>query len=310
MKDMPWRKRWRWVFLALSFLALGWTAALLWQAWPGLQVHLPQLRKRWLWASLGCMLLSGYLGFESFRIIVLRLKPALYGRLHLAHLYFFAQSMKHLPGRVWGVAYQSMVGGDASPAEWIGANVLYMFFSTGFAIWVATLLLACMHGLLSGAAVALAGLAIYAFGWNPRPLGALLDLLRTFPWRAIDRLCDAVQPMLAANRVFKLQLLLLFALSWLCYLSAWAALGTAWPGLDADDGILLCAYYTIAWAVGYLSVVTPSGLGVRELVFTLLAQRFPADAIAAMAVFGRAGLLIVDVVFAILFAPFRGEKRA
>lgn len=307
MKALAWRQRLRWVFVALSILALSWTVALLSQAWPGLQANVSQLRKGWLWVSLACMLLWGYLSFESFRLVFLQLKPGLYGRLRLAHLHFAGQLMKHLPGRVWGVAYQATMGGHATLAEWVGANALDMIFSTGFAIWIPLVVLGFVHGYFWGTAVAFVGIIVYFLGWNPRPLGALLGLLRKLPLRVIGRLCDAVQPIVRVESAFKARVLLLLAVNWLIYVSAWASLATAWPGLNASDGVVLCVYYIAAWLAGYLSVATPSGLGVRELVFTLLAYRFSKDVIVAMAIFGRAGMLTVDVVFAAFFGLFRGK---
>jgi uncharacterized membrane protein YbhN (UPF0104 family) len=66
----------------------------------------------------------------------------------------------------------------------------------------------------------------------------------------------------------------------------------------------MCAYYMVAWFVGYVSLLTPSGLGVRELVFAWLAKDFPPDAVALMAVVGRVSLLAVDLALGLAFAPF------
>lgn len=308
MSDTPWRKRWRWLCLVLSALALAWTVELLWRAWPELRANLPRLHARWLLLTLVGNVVSGYLGFEAFRVLFQRMKPEVYGRLRLAHLYFTAQLMKHLPGRIWGVAYQSSTGDRASLAEWVSVTVAYMVLTTGFALWVAVTVLGFVHAVGLGWLALSAGLAVYVGGWHRRPMTVLLAQLRKLPSRAFTRLGDALLPFVDVKTKYKMLVLALFAANWLVYLVSWAGYGLAWPGLTATDGIQLCAIYTVAWLAGYLSLVSPSGIGVRELVFVLLAHRFPADAVAGLAVFGRAVLLMTDVLLGALFSPFHPER--
>lgn len=305
MSDHSWRKRLRWLFVPVALMALVWTVGLLWDSWPELHANLPRLRIRWLVLTLVGNTIAGYIGFEAFRALFVHMKPGVYGRLHLAHLYFTGQLMKHLPGRVWSVAYQSATGGRASLAEWVSVTAAYMLLTTSFAMWVAATVIGFMFGLGWGILALAAGLLLYLGGWHPRSLRALLALLRRLPGRVFAGLIDALQPFTASSTRFKFHVLLLFAASWLAYLLSWIGYGLAWPDLNASDGIFLCALYTVAWFVGYVSLISPSGLGVRELVFVLLAHQFPADAVAGMAVFGRVTLLGVDVILGVLFAPFR-----
>lgn len=308
MNDTPWRKRWRWLFVVLSAVALAWTVALLWRAWPELRANLPRLHVGWLLLTLVGNVASGYLGFEAFRALFQRMKPGVYGRLHLAHLYFTGQLMKHLPGRIWGVAYQSSTGERASLVEWMSITVAYMVLTTGFAVWVAAIVLGFMLSAGWGWFALIAGLAIYVAGWHRRPLTTLLALLQKLPGRAFTRLGGALLPFVDVDTNYKRRVLVLFAANWLVYLVSWGGYGLAWPDLTAADGIQLCAIYTVAWLAGYLSLVSPSGIGVRELVFVLLAHRFPADAVAGLAVFGRVALLFADVLLGALFSPFHPAR--
>jgi len=295
------------VLLALS--ALAWTVWLLWGALPALRANLPRLKLGWLSLTLLGNVVSGYLGFEAFRALFNRMRPGLYSRSLLAHLYFTGQLMKHLPGRVWGVAYQSATGHKATLAEWVGVTTVYMALTTGFALWVSASVLGFMHGLSWGVLVLFAGGATYGLLWRARPLTALLNLWCRIPVKVLARLCDALRAFADVDTRFKRTVLCWFTASWLVYLLAWASYGLAWPGLASADGIWLCALYTIAWFVGYISLFSPSGVGVREMVFVLLAQRFPPDAVAGMAVLGRVTLLLVDVLLGTLFAPFRSSFR-
>ena len=93
----------------------------------------------------------------------------------------------------------------------------------------------------------------------------------------------------------------LFLLSWLIYLGCWTGYSWAWPGLSPIDAVWLCAFYTLAWFAGYISLITPSGLGVRELVFIALAKDFPPDIITGITISGRIILLLVDLIFGLFF---------
>lgn len=290
--------------MPVAGLSLAWTAWLLADAWPALQRNLPLVHWPWLGGTLLLNVLSSYLAFEAFQVLFKRVQPTSYGRAQLAHLYFAGQLMKHLPGRVWGLAYQAAQGRRASLAQWVAVTTVYMLLGMVLALWIAAAVLGFMRGWAQGLVVTLIGLLAYGLGWQSRPLNALLSLSRRAPWPLVHRLGDALRPFADADAALKLQVLLWFVVSWMVYLLAWAGYGMAWPSLEAVDGVWLCAFYTLAWFVGYVSLVTPSGVGIRELVFVLLAHRFPPDVVAGTAVLGRVMLLCVDLVLGALFLPF------
>ena len=125
MADTTWRQRWRWLFVPIALVALAWTVWLLWGSLPDLRRNLPRLKVGWLLLVLLGNTISGYVGFEAFRVLFDRMRPSAYSRVRLAHLYFIGQLMKHLPGRVWGVAYQSATGQRASLAQWVSVTAVY-----------------------------------------------------------------------------------------------------------------------------------------------------------------------------------------
>jgi len=308
MRPESTRKAWKWLCIAVSVLALIWTAGLLWKAWPAISLALPRLHVSWLVLALIGMAVSAYLAFEAFLELFREISNRSSRRLHVAHLYFTGQLMKHLPGRVWGIAYQATASRAASVAQWLSVNAAFMVLTTGFAVWVALAALGLMRAPVYGLIGFFVGLVAYVIGWHPRVLGFACNCLIKVRWRALHELGNALTSYVTSSTAFKLRVFVLFFLSWLVYLMAWAFFGVAWPGIGPGNGVLLCAFYTVAWLIGYLSLISPSGLGVRELAFVALAHKFPPDVVAGVAIIGRASLLVIDIAMGLIFLPFRKSE--
>ncbi len=90
------------------------------------------------------------------------------------------------------------------------------------------------------------------------------------------------------------------------YVGGWLLLGLAFAALAASVApvpfasvALLVGGYAFAWEVGFLSFVTPSGLGVKEgVLFVILALIFPAPVAAALTVLSRLWQTLAEVVSA------------
>lgn len=295
----------------VTALSLLWVAVLLARAWPMLAARADEIRIPLLALGFAFSLVSAVLTFEAFAIFVRRFQGRRLPFRELAHLYFIAQLLKHLPGRIWGVGYQWMSGRSAGTlGDWLSANVSHMAVATFFALWSAWLVLGFGHGPEWGLVAIVGGLLGYAGGWvllaHPLLQRWMALPLRQLGGNGLRVLHDAMQfPAAMRFRVF-----LVFCAGWLFLYLAWFAYGAAYPGLGGMGGVELCAIYMLAWFVGYISLVTPSGLGVRELVFAWLASESAGDAVALMAIVGRVSLLGVDVVLGLVFAPFAPRNDA
>jgi uncharacterized membrane protein YbhN (UPF0104 family) len=102
-----------------------------------------------------------------------------------------------------------------------------------------------------------------------------------------------------------------FVLVWVCYLSIWWAL-TQIFGILANINIwLLCASYALAWVVGYLAMITPGGLGVREAGFFALASPLMSlPELTFLAVFIRLWQILVESLMFVAFAFVKPEFGA
>src|SRR5690554_418028 len=220
-------ERWRWLSFPLAIGALAWTVWLLWDSIPLVLEILPKLHWVWLCFTLVGNLIAGYLVFEAFRALFEKIQPCTYPRFHLAHLYFTGQLMKHLPGRIWGIAYQAAMGNRASMVEWVSVTSVFMVLSTGFAVWVATTVLSFMFGFLWGVLALIVGAAIYFFVWQEKPLKFVLLILSKVP--LLKRLTLALEPFIAVDTKFKVTVGFWYIISWTIYFIAWMGYGMAWP---------------------------------------------------------------------------------
>jgi uncharacterized membrane protein YbhN (UPF0104 family) len=94
----------------------------------------------------------------------------------------------------------------------------------------------------------------------------------------------------------------------LYYAGGWALLGLAFGSLAASvapvavrDLPLLAGGYAFAWEVGFLALITPSGLGVKEAVlYAILLLVLPPPVAAAIVVLSRLWQTLAEVVSAAL----------
>jgi hypothetical protein len=231
----------------------------------------------------------------------------------VARLFFVAQMLRHLPGRFWGVMFLVNETLDEIPAiSMVRANIDFMFYSIAFNLLTAGLLVTAVTiDATSALLFAVLGTATLCFALQANLLGRIAARfspilpvrLRKYAGHAAAR---SQIPWTSAIIVS-----VLFVLVWLCYLSVWWALPKIFAVLDEVNIWLLCASYALAWVIGYVSMITPGGLGVREAGFFALASPLMGLAeLTFLAVFIRVWQILIEslmfVAFAFLKAPDTG----
>lgn len=299
-----WRERLRSLFFCLSLVSLLWVIYILWSSWPQLEHSLSIMSVPWALVALLGFNIGGYLIFESFYSLFSWRHPNTCKRAELAHLFFSSQLMKHMPGRIWGIAYQVLSVPSIKASEWLGLNLTYMAMAGFFATLTACTILLLQVNELAAIIIATLGVGLYFYPWSLSSFSGLMPLIKKASFKNLENITKPVFCYLEINQKTKVRISSFFISSWLIYYLSWGFFGLSWPSTSLQDGIVLCALYTLAWFVGYISIVTPSGLGVRELVFVYLAANFPADVIAGMLVFGRFSLLIADITLGLIFMKF------
>nr|WP_225562337.1 MULTISPECIES: lysylphosphatidylglycerol synthase domain-containing protein [unclassified Pseudoxanthomonas] len=272
-------------------------------------LQLSRIDMGFMFAGLGLGALATLSGFLSFSRILSPMldTPMSFGRL--GHLHFTGQMLKHLPGRVFGIAYQIGAGNEASSSAWISANALHILLtlytacivSAGVLLWSrypVTASLVVVLGVLGWFAVLRSPLLHRLAGKSSRLEGRFVGLARS--------LASSVARLEARDH---LRIMGWMMLSWLVYFLAWAFYGLAVASMGAGDGILMCAHYNLAWIVGYITLVTPSGIGVREGAFMAMGGAFSPSELAYGVLVGRVSLLLIDLFLSLLFLPFHGTAN-
>ncbi|AHY46035.1 Uncharacterized protein family (UPF0104) [Rubrobacter radiotolerans] len=118
---------------------------------------------------------------------------------------------------------------------------------------------------------------------------------------------EPLQKTLPFGRVF--WLLLYYIGGWVLLGLAFAALTNAVADVSLEDLALLIGGYAFAWEVGFLSIVTPSGLGVKEGVLGLvLSLILPTPAVLAVVVLSRLWQTLVELFCAaVVWTYFKGS---
>lgn len=106
------------------------------------------------------------------------------------------------------------------------------------------------------------------------------------------------------------------ALLLLYYIGGWALLGAGFAALSAaiagvgwGEVALLAGGYAFAWEVGFLSFITPSGLGVKEVaLLAVLSLILPGAVAAALVVLSRLWQTLAEVALAALVWAFAKGK--
>src|SRR3989344_9374257 len=71
--------------------------------------------------------------------------------------------------------------------------------------------------------------------------------------------------------------------------------------LNPHEFLKYVGFFSFALLTGYLSIITPSGLGVREAVITFgLSKTFPLGTAGLIAIFSRLVLITSELIFATL----------
>ena len=208
-----------------------------------------------------------------------------------ARIWFLSNLARYVPGNIW-----SYVGAvELARREGVARRVtlavmaLTQLLSVGVAVAAGLPVLLAERAQLGRpallGAVVVAAVAVLAVLFR----GRLLELARRrvpeFDPRELTPSAGTVAWLVAG-----------YALYWAVTGLAFAALVAALHPLAADDIPLVVAAYAAAYAAGFLALLTPAGLGVREGVLVVaLAPVLPAGPALVVALVSRVWMMLVEL---------------
>lgn len=266
----------------LSVVALLFLGRWLWHVDHRVWAEMRSWRPAWLGVSLVLFQLWFYVRWLAWDFISQR-HGYQHGRRANIRMWVKSELTRYIPGNVWSFAtryHGSVVGGSEKSAA-VQAIILENLGLVGGAL-VVVCFLGSKPWLMAMAPVVVVAYALVI----PRFLPILLQR-----WKP-----DL--PLTAMPSSEAVRLVLHYAVSWVIFGLAHAAIYRAWPAAPAVSVWTLTGISVMAWLIGYISIVTPSGLGAREIAFVSLTRPFLSAGLASLfAIVSRVWAIVSEVVF-------------
>lgn len=293
---------------------VGYAGHALTDQWGAMREHAASLSPRW-----GLVALSGVLVLAAYALLVATWRGMLgtWGATlpfgEAARIWFVSNLGKYIPGKVWQIAAMGAMAQQqgVSPVAAAGSALVVNLANivSGFAIVLLTGAGVLRVSNPSGARVASVVVVLVLVALLALPV--LLPPLARLAGRVLGR--ELAVPRIPARAIWLATLGT--AISWVIYGVAFqllaAALDAAPSARSTGAAPGYIAVYTVSYLIGYLSLVAPGGIVVREtmLVEGLLALGL-ADAPAGwlLAVASRLWLTVLEIAPGMLFLA-RGSLR-
>lgn len=273
LKNKYVRKSLEFLVLALSFVFIG---RYLLDGWPQLVAHIHHVKWSYIFYGLTFFWAYFLLRATAWWLTLRRLdSPLPFAKA--CYIWFISEFSRYIPGNVW-----SFVGR------------VYLCDKEKISKRMASLSLLLEIFYLVGASLAL-GLVFFFTGsttlqlplWsliiilpivitiiNPKILGRLIDAL-FFKWKK-----DHIK--FSLNFSQSIFIFLLYIAAWLAYGFASYLIADAFVDLHHVSTLWLTCSFVLAWAIGYLSFLTPMGLGVREAAIVGILKNVISSTLASL----------------------------
>ncbi|MGC8782171.1 MAG: lysylphosphatidylglycerol synthase domain-containing protein [Anaerolineae bacterium] len=286
------RKSWKTLAqVAVLLVAAGFLAALVAGQWTALQSYDWQLAPGWALLALLGLELTWLFELDTWRMILRGLGGPLSYRT-AAPIWFLSNIVRYIPGNIWQFLGMAELAHDEGVPRVITLTsiVLHQVISTA----VGVVLAACYFALFDDGAWLryLRPLLLLApFGLlllQPRLLDAILNrLLRRMGRPPVCISLSWRQIWLLIGRYFVV---------WIMMGLSFAALVRGLAPVDGPAVTYLTASWAAAYVIGYLTLLTPAGLGVREgALALLLTPIMPAGVAAVIAIVARLWMVAGEV---------------
>ncbi|MCD5401527.1 flippase-like domain-containing protein [candidate division NPL-UPA2 bacterium] len=207
----------------------------------------------------------------------------------------FSQLGKYIPGKVWfllGRCYLTKREG-VSQHKALASTILEIVLLTLSGLMISAASVTFSKGWLPTELSCLIVIPLLLLGFgaiHPRPLARVSNLLsRKFKG-------ESVRLSLGYSRV--ISLLILYCVSWLVQGTTFFILINSFYSIDIGLFPLIIGIYPLSVILGFLIVITPAGLGVREGVMSYLLKFYlPPPVAIVSSLLARLWATIVELIF-------------
>lgn len=301
--------RWlqRWAPPLLVTVALALMALLISSQWQEIRDYQWRISPGWLAISAVCMLAAWGLEIQIWRGL-LRLLDASLPFLAAMRIWFLSAVVRYIPGNIWQPLSMTLYAQKHSvrPEATLTSYLLYQIV-----LLLAAMPLAAIYFLLSGNWGVLSGWVGDATGWLAAaillPVAGFLVmpawLMAVINWLLVKVGRPPIGTRL--SRINLLVLLLLCMANWLLWGATFATLAFGVSAFTPEEiGALfphLALTYPLAYTIGFLSLITPSGLGVREgALLVLLSPMLAGSVVTIISLAMRLWNIVGEVVMALI----------
>ncbi len=296
---MMWKKLLQWVFIGLVFVFLG---HFLWTSWGELQGYEFSVDLWLLALAVLCAVFHFIFIAVGWGLLLRRLHRPGLTLSQAVRVRTVSDFGRFIPGKVW------LVVGRVQMAAKYGIPKDVSAFSTLLEIYVnilSTLILFVLVFLVYTHSV-LSWYALYILAFLPVPI---FLLHRRFFNKSMKLLAKVLKRVFVRSKIpfhYMLSLLSVFLVAWVVlglgfFLLVAAVYPVSWSLLFPLTGI-----FALAWALGFVMIFLPAGLGFREAVLSYLLSFFlPLPIAILVALLSRIWLVGAEILTAGLFLARR-----
>lgn len=294
--------------LCLAVLAIAW---FLRSHWATLAAYPWRLDAGWLAAASGLLLLAWALEVAIWRHLLYLVGGRL-GYLQAIRIWFLSAVVRYIPGNIWQPLSMTLYCRRYAIAPEVTLTSVALFQAVVllavvpiFAVYLvwdkSNSLAAQMLSAIPPMLIGFLFLPVLVFVMRPQWLTALLN------WGLVRLRRAPLQARLTSPTL--LGLVAVATVDWLLWGATFAAFAFGVSGVDAAERAalapLMVVAYPIAYAAGFLSLITPSGFGVREgALYLLLTPPLDGAVVTVVALAMRVWTTIGELLLALLSAPF------
>jgi len=276
------------LILAAALFFLG---GVLYRQWDQVRAYPWQLAWPWLAGSFVVLEVTWLLQVALWRWLLGRLGGPL-GLAQAWRIWWLSNIIRYIPGNVWqylGMVYLCQEAGIGQ-VQTLTSVILHQAVSIGAGLAVAGLYFLLTWDVALGARLLpfLVALPVALFLLQPRVFGRAINALLVRLGRQPIQFALTSRDLLA--------LFVAHVISWLLYgLGFYLFVRAAYP-VGLSELPRLGAAFAAAYVIGFLSLLTPSGLGVREgVLLYLLSLSLPLPVATVLAVASRLWLIVGEL---------------